>query len=300
MNDLKHFYKLKKLILENYQKSYPFFQGDWKSFSSRDIRQLIDLMEIQLKETVSEKWIYTHLKPESNQKLPRKDMLDIFSRFVGYSNWDEFIYKNQTEKNFKTISKASSKGKYIKELFLILLISLTGFGVYSLTVKEDKPKAIKIKNALTNEPISSEDIQVYKVQDEVETPIETEDSKIEIQKSDEKIVVESPYFETKEVNVSKIKDEILLKPEDYAMVLKNFIQSDLKEWEDRKEKLDKILSDDLEVIVMLKNNLGAEHLNKNEFAGKLIIPTSETKKMKVLTLKTNDQKQITFLRIQQL
>lgn len=300
MNDLKHFYKLKRLILENYQKSYPFFQGDWKSFSSKDIRQLIDLMEIQLKETVSEKWIYTHLKPESNQKLPRKDMLDIFSRFVGYSNWDEFIYKNQTEKKVKTISKASSKGKYIKELFLILLISLTGFGVYSLTVREDKPKAIKIKNALTNEPISSEDIQVYKVQDEVETPIETEDSKIEIQKSDEKIVVESPYFETKEVNASKIKDEILLKPEDYAMVLKNFIQSDLKEWEDRKEKLDKILSDDLEVIVMLKNNLGAEHLNKNEFAGKLIIPTSETKKMKVLTLETNDQKQITFLRIQQL
>ena len=84
------------------------------------------------------------------------------------------------------------------------------------------------------------------------------------------------------------------------MVLKNFIQSDLKNWENRKEKLDKILSDELEVIVMLKNNLGAEYLNKEEFAGKLIIPTSETKRMKVLKLETNEQKQITFLRIQQL
>ncbi|HTO36298.1 MAG TPA: hypothetical protein VLZ72_08670, partial [Flavobacterium sp.] len=74
--------------------------------------------------------------------------------------------------------------------------------------------------------------------------------------------------------------------------------SDIKDWENRKEKLDKILSDDLEVIIMLKDNLGAEYLNKEEFSGKLIVPTSETRKMKILDLKTNDLKEITFIRIQ--
>lgn len=300
MNDLKHFLKLKKLILESYQKSYPYFQGDWKSFSSKDIRQLIDSVEIQLKETVSEKWIYTHLKPESNQKLPRKDMLDIFSRFVGFSNWEEFVYKNQIENKVESNKKENSRRKFSKNHFLLVLIPFLAFGVYLLPKKEPKPKVFEIKNELTKDLISSEEIQVYTINNEEKIPVETEDSRIEIQENDEKIVIESPYFETKVVNPSKTEDQILLKPEDYAMVLKNFIQSDLKNWENRKEKLDKILSDELEVIVMLKNNLGAEYLNKEEFAGKLIIPTSETKRMKVLKLETNEQKQITFLRIQQL
>ncbi len=297
MNELENFQELKKRILETYQKSYPYFQGDWNSFSSKDIRQLIDLVEIQCKESVSEKWIYTHLKPESNRKLPRKDMLDIFSKFCGFTDWDEFVFQNQVEVPVETIENPIQKPSK-KWLWLLSLLPLVGLGIYFFGRQSPKMKTVQIKNEYTKEPVQTEDIQIYKVQDEEKIPVEIQNSKIKLEDKDDKILIESPYFEKKEVEVSKSTDEILIKPEDYAMVLKNFILSDLKDWENRKEKLDKILSNDLEVIVMLKDNLGAEYLNKEEFSGKLIVPTSETKKMKILDLKTNDQKEIIFIRIQ--
>ncbi|MFA7615878.1 MAG: hypothetical protein WCY16_04780 [Weeksellaceae bacterium] len=298
MNEVEVFQELKKRVLETYQKSYPYFQGNWKNFSSKDIRQLIELIEIHQKETVSEKWIYTHLKPESNEKLPRKDMLDIFSKFAGYSNWDEFVFENIEKEEIPVEPIGKSAHSFFKKWFWLLLIPILSFGIYLLLKKKSESKTIEIKNEYTKEPVSEEEIQVYKVEENEKIPIEIQDSKVELKDEKDKIVIESPYFENKEVEISKTTNEILVKPEDYAMVLKNFIHSDLKDWENRKEKLDKILSDDLEVIILLKNNLGAEYLNKEEFSGKLIVPTSETKKMKILDLETNEKKVITFIRIQ--
>jgi len=53
----------------------------------------------------------------------------------------------------------------------------------------------------------------------------------------------------------------------------------------KEKQLDIILSDDLEVIVMLKDNLGAEYFNKKEFTQKVIIPTASLKAMKIIELK---------------
>lgn len=303
MNEQELFQELKKRILETYQKNYPYFQGDWKSFSSKDIRQLIDLVEIQLKERVSEKWIYTHLKPESNEKIPRKDMLDIFSRFVGFSDWNEFSFKNNLNaeegSNEYRVPKVQPKKKFNKMYLFILLVPIIGFGIYQLTNKQNS-KTVSLKNEFTKEPVHYDEVKVYKVSDNIKTPIEVVDSKIEIENTDDKILIESPYFEKKEIQISETKEEIFVKPEDYALVLKTFINSDLTDWEVRKEKLEKILSEELEVIILLKENLGAEYLNKKEFSEKLIVPTSETNKMKIIHLETNENKEITFIRIQQL
>lgn len=302
MNGLDNFQELKKRILETYRKSYPYFKGDWKSFSSKDIRQLIDLIERDLKERVSEKWIYTHLKPENNEKLPRKDMLDIFSRFTGYSGWDEFVFKNdkeggRTEKPFQ--SKHKAKKRFPKYLLWLLAMLIIGVGIYFGLKDNPSPKTVEIQNQFTGEPVPDKEVEVFKISEDEKLPVKVENSKIEVGEK-EKILIESPYFEKKEIEVSKTADVIYLEPEDYAMVLKNYMLSDLKDWEDRKEKLEKILAEGLEVILLLKDDLGAEYLNKEEFSGKLIVPTSETRKMKILSIETNDEKQITFIRIQQL
>lgn len=302
MNEQELFQELKKRILETYQKSYPYFQENWKNFSSKDIRQLIDLIEIQLKERVSEKWIYTHLKPESNEKLPRKDMLDIFSRFIGYADWNEFSFKNNlNEEKIDEVSvpKIQKKKKFNPKYLVLLMIPFVGLGIY-YGFNSEKQKSITLKNEFTKEPVSSDEIKVYKVTEDAKKQVEVVDSKIEIENTNDKIIIESPYFEKKEIMISEVEEEVYVKPEDYALVLKNFIHSDLNDWEDRKEKLEKILSEDLEVIVLLKENLGAEYLNKKEFSEKLIIPTTEIKKMKIIHLETNENKEITFIRIQQL
>ena len=90
-----------------------------------------------------------------------------------------------------------------------------------------------------------------------------------------------------------------MQPDDYALMLKAFMQSDIKDWQTRKVQLQKILADDLEVLVMLPNNLGAEYYNKKEFSEKLIIPTSTIKKMRILEIKSNSEHQIQFIRIKQ-
>ena len=83
------------------------------------------------------------------------------------------------------------------------------------------------------------------------------------------------------------------------MMLKAFMVSDIKDWQTRKEQLNKILSDDLEVIVMLKNNVGAEYYDKNEFSQKLIVPTATVKRMKIIEVKNDADNKIQFIRIKQ-
>ena len=94
MDDMHTFYLLKQHILLRYREAFPYYSGNVQHFGNKEIAKLIDLVEKDCHERVSEKWVYTHLKPETNQKLPRRDMLDIFCKWVGYANWEEFVFKN--------------------------------------------------------------------------------------------------------------------------------------------------------------------------------------------------------------
>ena len=130
MTDLEIFYQLKKSVLEQYQISYPYFNGSWKSFSSQDILNLIDDVQLKTKQSVSEKWIYTHLKPETNEKLPRKDMLDILSVYVGKSGWDEFKFDDKSDVKLSGVgvsSEANSTKKKFGIWFLLIGILIIGF-----------------------------------------------------------------------------------------------------------------------------------------------------------------------------
>jgi phosphopantetheine adenylyltransferase len=81
------------------------------------------------------------------------------------------------------------------------------------------------------------------------------------------------------------------------MMLKAFMKSDIKDWQTRKEQLNKILSDNLEVMVMLENDLGAEYFNKTEFAQKVVIPSTSLKKLKIVELRQEKDNKISFLRL---
>lgn len=295
MNEIEIFYILKEKVLLKYQEHYPFFGGSWKTFSTEDIRNLIDIIKQKTGQTLSEKWIYTHLKPPQNEKLPRKDTLNILSEFVGFSSWDEFRFSVESQKS----NVESCKPNLKLVLFGIGFLLLSGIIIFWLMNKKTEKQVIEIKDEYTLENIKDENLKVYELKENEKIPIKVEDSKIEIENKDSKIVVKSPYYKTDEIEIKKDnpKTEINIKPDDYAMILKAFMLSDIKDWETRKEQLQKILSDDLEVIVLLKNNLGAEYFNKKEFAQMLIIPSENLKKMKIIELENDDNKQIRFIRI---
>lgn len=305
MTELEQFQELKDKVLLKYQEQYPFFQGTWKTFSSQDIQNLISLIEVQCKQTISEKWIYTHLKPETNSKIPRKDMLNILSQFVGYSGWDEFTFEEKVfeSKESKEVTKSKTKYWYI----LLLLIFGIAIAVMFFYKKEaPKPKDIELNNEFTNEKVNSNEVKVYEVNDSVSKPLEVKEGKVQVSNEDKKtkLVIKSPFYKTKTIDLNangevSESNKIDLKPDDYAMMLKAFMSSDIKDWKTRKEQLDKILSDNLEVMVMLKDNLGAEYFNKTEFSQKLIIPTASLRKMKIIEIGKETNQKIKFIRITQ-
>jgi hypothetical protein len=302
MTEIAVFYELKKGVLEHYKKRYPYFKGDWKSFSSQDILNLIEAVLEETKSSVSEKWIYTHLKPETNDKLPRKDMLDIFSKYIGKTSWDEFKFSfNELEevklekKKVLAEEKFSLKKRLIFGFILLVLSCMIFWKQYK---KEEKTKVINLKEQFSNDTISSENTKAFVVEDAIEKEIPIEKSKIEVDKN-ATIIVKSPFFKEKNINLKQQPEvtTIELVPNDYTAILQSFIKSDIKDWQTRKNQLEIILDDNVEVIIMLRNNLGSEYFNKEEFSQKLIIPTASLKKLKIVEVKNNKSNKITFVRL---
>ncbi len=305
MTELEQFQELKDKVLLKYQEQYPFFQGTWKTFSSQDIQNLIGLIEVQCKQTISEKWIYTHLKPETNSKIPRKDMLNILSQFVGYSGWDEFTFEEKVFESKEPKEVTKSKTKFWFAL-LLLIFGIAIIFIYFYKKEAPKSKVIELNNEFTNEKINSNEVKVYEVNDSVSKSLEIKEGKIQVSNDDmkTKLVIKSPFYKTKTIDLNangevSESNKIDLKPDDYAMMLKAFMVSDIKDWKTRKEQLDKILSDNLEVMVMLKDNLGAEYFNKTEFSQRLIIPTATLRKMKIIEIEKEANQKIKFIRITQ-
>jgi len=302
MTEIAVFYELKNGVLEHYKKRYPYYNGDWKSFSSQDILNLIDAVFEETKSSVSEKWIYTHLKPENNEKLPRKDMLDIFSKYVGKASWDEFKFSfNETEKveinkNVIVNEKKSNVKKRLVFGFVAFVLSFIIF--WKLNKKAANTKVIDLKEQFSNDTISSQNTKAYVVEDAIEKEIPIEKSKIEVNKNAQ-VVIKSPFYKEKNINLIETPnvDKVSLQPNDYTNILQGFIKSDIKNWLTRKNQLEIILDDNVEVIVMLKKNLGAEYFNKTEFSQKLIIPTASLKKLKIVEVKNNKNNKITFVRL---
>lgn len=295
MTDLENFYQLKKCVLEQYQISYPYFNGSWKSFSSQDILNLIDDVQLKTKQSVSEKWIYTHLKPETNEKLPRKDMLDILSVYVGKSGWDEFRFKDKVG-NHKTNNDKNVSIKPISKLFFVIGILVIVFIVWKFSVNQNQK--IELQNSFTKDSVAKDEVKAFVVEDSVEKPIDLESQTLNLEKGT-KVVIKSPFYKQKQITIlsNEPVSRVELNPNDYAMMLKAFMKSDIKDWQTRKEQLNKILSDNLEVMVMLQDNLGAEYFNKTEFSLKVILPSAALKKMKIVELKQEKDNKISFLRL---
>lgn len=285
MRDSELFYQLKEEVLGAYRNRYPFYQGDWKTFGARDIQNLIDAIEKETRQTISEKWIYTHLKPETNEKLPRKDMLDILSRFVGYSGWDEFIFKSKEGKN------SNDKKRSLLWVWVVSGIVVTGILAYGIfhNNPDDGQNAEPPNNVEKTLPVT-EEADIHEMEPDAESQTDTTVS-LEAKENQNGTL-------TKHSEIAK-EEQTFLEPEDYKMILKAFMQSDIKDWATRKQQLDKILSPELEVIVMLGDNLGAEYFNKPEFSQKLIVPTASVRKMKIMDLQTDANNKVRFIRIQQ-
>lgn len=96
-SEIELFEQLKKEISARYLTSNSASSKDISEWKGADIVNFQEDLFQKTKSSVSEKWFYTYFKSDF-KKLPRIDMLNILSQYIGYSGWADFITKSQ-EKN---------------------------------------------------------------------------------------------------------------------------------------------------------------------------------------------------------
>ena len=116
--------------------------------------------------------------------------------------------------------------------------------------KEKEQKTIQMKDFYTGEEIKDSTLHLFVKEDGILEPLDS--TKDKVLQPETEIVVESPFYSEAKVKKENKSTSIVLKSNDYAMMLKAFIQSDIKDWETRKEQLYNILSDDLEALIHLQ------------------------------------------------
>ena len=88
-----------------------------------------------------------------------------------------------------------------------------------------------------------------------------------------------------------------VKPDDFAIMIHIFANSEVGDWQSRRDKLDHMLAENAEIFqVDPEEQLGMEMYNKAEFINKLTMPVQGLRNLEILETKYNDQGRISGLR----
>mgnify|MGYP000253125424 CR=1 FL=1 len=281
-----HFSLFKQQIATTFLNSHSA-SNDIREWKGNTITDFQEDLRSKTKGSISEKWFYTYIKNDA-EKLPRIDMLNLLSAYVGFENWNEFIQKN-SEIELETEIETKKKGKsFPKFLWLLLLLPLLAFGIYNLYPTEntftfcftdaDQREAIT-KIPLDIEVIRKNESSLYFKTDSLgcfsySTP-----------EKELKFVVKSPYHKTdtivRHINSSTHKT-VQLQTDDYALMLLYYANGNKDDWKKRRAQLNELISENAQIYRVFKNDIGIEMYTKKEFINLLTIPTSTLKKMQIL------------------
>ena len=226
---------------------------------------------IKVNAHISEKWFYNHIKSD-NQTLPRIDVLNLLSKYTGYANWDDFVYKNTGQVVLPLKVKKANRYFIFVPLLVISMVAVLFFLFKIITTRE---QSFTFYDAQTREVITGCQIEI-KIISQDESPINyfsdsTGNFVFKTDKSILKLVVSAPYYHTDTITrilKSFEKDQkISLMPNDYALIIHYFSETKVDDWQKRRSILSQIL-DDKAMIYQVMNDLkapGMELLNKNEF-----------------------------------
>ena len=283
------------------QKTYPGIPdliSDWKGQNIIDFQGELSRNQ---NEHISEKWFYTHMKSE-NSKLPRIDILNFLSKYVGYKNWEDFVQEN-SQSSLKETKDKSNRVLYVFPLIVVVILTIFYF-VYKSYYSQEF--TFCFYDNVTKQAISNNIIEVS-VLDKSQSPknylcdnngcfsIKTNKNKI-------RFVVETPYYHTdtivRRLNSFNRHETIRLRLDDYAVMIHYFSNNNEEDWKKRIESLDKMFSENAKIYQVMKETIGMEIYNKWEFINKMTLPTRSLQDIEILDAKYKGDK-ITHLRFRQ-
>jgi len=252
--------------------------SEWKG---QDIIDFQEDLRQQTQSSVSEKWFYNYVK-NTPEKLPRIDILNLLSHYVGSNNWNGF----QQEINGGSISiKGNSRKKWI---YIGSIIALVLLGIYAYTPKEHSLQFCFI-DADKKEPITLAAIDVI-VLNEGESPSYWKSDSLgcitlKTKKDHIKFVAQSPYHKNDTIYKSVEKTQahqVQLRTDDYALMLDFYTNGRVSDWEKRRKELNKLIADDAIIFELLPYQIGVELYSKEAFINKLSVPTKALAKLEIV------------------
>jgi len=302
-SDIQTFRILKQKVAECMQQSYPGINPDVSEWKGQEIVDFQEELLQKVNARISEKWFYSHMKSEK-AVLPRIDILNLLSSYVGYANWNEFRYNNAEQVTGTELPvKANRYFIYVPAMVLFIMVAL--FFVFKIF--STREYRFRFYDADTAEPVTNSVIEVS-VLPEGESPVSylcrpDGSFSLKTEKASIRFIVESPYYQTDTIFrlLDKFnRDEtIKLRPDNYAMMIKYFSTRNVKDWQKRREQLNRIIADSAMIFqVFGKESVGVELYNKPEFINKLTLPASGLKNIEIYDTRYQDGK-ITLIRFRQ-
>lgn len=280
------------------QQAFPGVPDDISLWKGQDISNFQEEMRIRVNGQISEKWFYMHMK-SSTGKLPRVDVLDLLSRYAGYQGWNEFKYQQGDQKDLATVTNSGNRMFILVPLLMLAVMGLF-YGMFQwFNTREYR---IRFYDASTLLPILETPIEVVLLDDQ-ETPVtlfsdSTGELSFETKQSFVRLIVRSPYYSSDTIQriLKKFRnlEQVPLKPNDYALMMRYLSQPGNRGWQERRARLDSLIAADA-LIYRVHGTSGIELVEKEDFIDFLSIPSASLKQLEILEI-LDDKRNIRILR----
>lgn len=304
---LQAFVELKYLVEKEYKRRHSNCTTPIEDWKGEEIKFFQADLQEKLGGYVSEKWFYTHIKNKANEKLPRVDMLNMLAVYAEFENWESYLDTFQLEhkeegEDVVVEEKKVSQRKVIRlsrewifgiaSMGCLLLLTIA---VASWQISWKKGAKYQLKICVVD---ADDEKKIGEVEAELLRPNETQlffkaDSmgcfQFEQESMRFKLVLRAPYYKTDTIERflmdAQHQEMITLKKDDYALMLHYFSKEKMKDWKKRREQLDKMLADEVQVVQLLElegEEMGIEMYNKEEFINKMTLPINSLKNIEII------------------
>lgn len=310
--DLLYFSRLKQAIQDEFLQKHSPEHSDIAKWKGMDIVYFQEDLRKKAKGNISEKTFYTYFKKEVS-KVPRIDMLNLLSVYVGYESWSDFKKKNPIEQEIKITEKEikqepapkkialNNKRKWALGIVGLILMGIIVF-LFAMFFSEktfqycfsDSDTGRKIKGNIDVKLIKEDESPIhYKVKAGECFQITTKDKKLRME-------ISAPLYEKIEI-IRDLEDapeveNITLKPDDYALMLyyystKDVNNNSLELIKNKQQQLNRLISDDALIYQVFDSDVyGIETLTKQKYIGLVTTPTKSLQNLKVLSTKIENGK----------
>jgi len=284
---------LRQKLVVQLQYAHPGCRSELTEWTGREVEYLQEDLRKSVNGRISERWFYNYLKPAAISKLPRLDMLDLLSTYVGSENWETFV-SSHFDLPYSVNSANAGIGKLRKALIGFLLLALiSGLIIYYQQIWSTSAEITH--RLILSAPDGS---QTYVLKDiklkllvEKETPrvMDLDSTNAVTFKGNKSIelVISGPYIKTDTVIRSftggASEEKLIIEPDNYALLIHHMSSVELTNWEEKEEQLNMIFANDAQVYqVMPGDQLGMELYNKQQFIRKLIFPVNNLKNIQII------------------